>query len=264
MPKQNQSETLSLPQLLQLAGIGGQPQQDTTREALGYMMGQQRIASEDADRKVKMQQAEQENAYRMKALEQQMGQKDDAEKVRAASTILASSTNPEERAFAMSLLGYAPNGATASPDAAAAERNRLSLEEARKRNASFQEATSARNLGATVKNVFGLLHSPQKTSEAVVNNFGEFWGPTVDEFTTGMTGNPTGPEQDAMTRAAIAKHYSGLPTTNMPPLQLQGLASQLGPEVPQNVLNSLTPAQMQELLKTVTVAKPNQTLSFQP
>ena len=71
MPKQNQSETLSLPQLLQLAGIGGQPQQDTTREALGYMMGQQRLQADDADRKVKMQQAEQENAYRMKALEQQ-------------------------------------------------------------------------------------------------------------------------------------------------------------------------------------------------
>ena len=76
MPKQNQSETLSLPQLLQLAGIGGQPQQDTTREALGYMMGQQRLASEDADRKVRQLQNEQENAYRMKALEQQSANAD--------------------------------------------------------------------------------------------------------------------------------------------------------------------------------------------
>ena len=207
-------------------------------------------------------------------MEQQGVQLGNAEKTARlhALTSWVNSLNPMSPLYAtantalQNELGIASPSVTASPDAAAAaaERNRLSLEEARKRNASFQEATSARNLGATVKNVFGLLHSPQKTSEAVVNNFGEFWGPTVDEFTTGMTGNPTGPEQDAMTRAAIAKHYSGLPTTNMPPLQLQGLASQLGTEVPQNVLNGLTPAQMQELLKTVTVAKPNQTLSFQP
>lgn len=93
MPKQQDSNTLSLPQLLQLAGIGGQPQQDTTREALSYMQGQQRLAAEEADRKVREQQAMQEHQYRMKALEQQSahyGQEADAANLRALATVIGS------------------------------------------------------------------------------------------------------------------------------------------------------------------------------
>lgn len=264
--KQTQSETLSLPQLLQLAGIGGQSQQDSTREALSYMMGQQRIASEDADRKVRQQQAEQENQYRMKALDAQVNQKDNTAALHALGLLYANTMDPTERArigaHISSLTGMPTGPATVSPDAAAAERNRLSLEEAQKRNASFQETISAKRLGQTASDLTGFLHSPLKTAEGTVTNFGDFWGPVADNFTSGFMGTPTLPEQAAITQANIAQHYAKLPVGSMPPLQLQGLASQLGTEVPQSVLNGLTPAQMQELLKTVAVAKPNQTLSF--
>lgn len=266
--KQSQSDSLSLPQLLQLAGIGGQPQQDSTREALSYMMGQQRIASEDADRKARQLQAEQDNAYRMKALDTQVNQKDNTAALHALGLLFANSTDPVERAklsaHIRSLAGMPEEPVVTNPETAAAERNRLSLEEAQKRNASFQEATSAKNLGRTASDLTGFLHSPLKTAEGTVTNFGDFWGPLVDNFTSGFMGTPTLPEQAAITQANIAQHYAKLPAGSMPPLQLQGLASQLGSEVPQNVLNGLTPVQMQELLKTVAVAKPNQTLSFQP
>ena len=68
------------------------------------MMGQQRLASEDADRKVKMQQAEQENAYRMKALDAQVNQKDQGSRMNGLISLVGAARTPEELRFAQEAL----------------------------------------------------------------------------------------------------------------------------------------------------------------
>jgi hypothetical protein len=137
MPKNQQSESLSLPQLLQLAGIGGQPQQDSTREALSYMMGQQRLAADDADRKVKMQQAEQENAYRMKALDAQVNQKDQGSRMHGLISLVSAARTPEELKFAQdalrSELGLSAGVQEKTPEKLAADANTKALADKAKR-----------------------------------------------------------------------------------------------------------------------------------
>lgn len=62
------------------------------------MMGQQRLAADDADRKARQSQAEQENAYRMKALDAQLNQKDNTAALHALGLLFANSTDPVQRA----------------------------------------------------------------------------------------------------------------------------------------------------------------------
>jgi len=101
MPQKQQTDTLSLPMLLQLAGIGGQPQQDSTREALSYMVGQQRLAADEADRKVRQSQAEQEFQLRMEALKQQTGQRDQGARLHSIGSWVSSAVTPADRAAAL-------------------------------------------------------------------------------------------------------------------------------------------------------------------
>ena len=183
MPKQNQSETLSLPQLLQLAGIGGQPQQDSTREALSYMMGQQRIASEDADRKVRQQQAAQENAYRMKALDAQLNQKDNTAALHALGLLFANTTDPTERArigaHIASLTGM-PTGPAVAPEKT--YENDPKLQPGYKAPSTGGPMTADKAGQATAQVVGNVLGAVAKAPIAALDFVGGYAGvPTVDE-----------------------------------------------------------------------------------
>lgn len=71
-------------------------------------MGQQRLQADDADRKARMQQAEQENAYRLKALEQQTNMQTqsaaNAELALAADLLYRNAPGSEGHSYGQSIL----------------------------------------------------------------------------------------------------------------------------------------------------------------
>jgi len=143
--------------LLQLAGIGGQPQQDSTREALSYMMGQQRLAADEADRKVRQSQNEEENRYRMKALEAQVNQKDQGSRMHGLISLVGAARTPEELKFAQAAL----RSELGLPEMPAGVPEKTYDKDPKLQGSSSGQSTAADILGAVGSGVSTLLRPDQ-------------------------------------------------------------------------------------------------------
>jgi len=275
MPKQQDSNTLSLPQLLQLAGIGGPPQQDSTREALSYMQGQQRLLAEEADRKVKQQQADQEHEYRMKALEHQDSSLMQAEKtarVHALTAILNGMlpTNPLYAVYSKAIqneLGIespqAPTEKTHVGD--------LTTPASTASTIMSNDPSVANRIGSLGKQVPRTIlpvptvdggYAPslldQLITQGIVGN--------VKNFSRGLVGLPSTP---TATFSQVGDYLGNMlgdsvfsqsvPADNRTaPADLSGLTGTLDSSLPPNLLDNLSPEQKQRLMQAVPQFQPQQ------